>query len=120
MSVARPAACNRASKPRLPLRAYWSLTMHVAAGFPVSNELHRGAIGDREDVRYDDGSLGILILHERTDDDPSSWLPAPEGAIGVVAWRPGRSKRSRMAGWRHPRSGRLADWRARRDSGGLE
>lgn len=69
-----------------PARAFWSLTMYDAEGFPVPNEIDRCAIGDRDDlVRNEDGSLDIAIQHERPTHGTSNWLPAPEGAFTLAA-----------------------------------
>ncbi|EUA88446.1 hypothetical protein I551_4977 [Mycobacterium ulcerans str. Harvey] len=60
--------------------------MYDAEGFQVANELNRFAIGDRDELRYnDDGSLDLYLAH--TDPGPerqSNWLPAPLGPLGVT------------------------------------
>ncbi len=69
-----------------PVDAFWSVTMYDAEGFQVANELNRFAIGDRDELRYnDDGSLDLYLAH--TDPGPerqSNWLPAPLGPLGVT------------------------------------
>jgi hypothetical protein len=69
-----------------PVDAFWSVTMYDAEGFQAANEINRFAIGDRDDLTYNrDGSLDLLLQHERPGDDQvSNWLPAPRGPLGVT------------------------------------
>lgn len=68
-----------------PARAFWSLTMYDDEGFPVANPLDRFAIGDRDQLVYnDDGSLDLYIQHDSAGADrESNWLPAPEGSFNL-------------------------------------
>jgi hypothetical protein len=69
-----------------PVRGFWSLTLYDAEGFQVANELDRFAIGDRNDLRFnDDGSLDIYIQHRPPESGTSNWLPAPEGGFNLCA-----------------------------------
>jgi hypothetical protein len=75
------------SKEQLPpVDAFWSLTMYDSQGFPGANSLNRFAIGDRDDLKYnDDGSLDLYIQHESPGmDKESNWLPAPTGPLGLT------------------------------------
>jgi hypothetical protein len=69
-----------------PVLGFWSLTLYDAEGFQIPNPLDRFAIGNRDDLRFnDDGSLDILIQHQRPDSGSSNWLPAPEGGFNLCA-----------------------------------
>jgi hypothetical protein len=65
-----------------PVNAFWSITMYNDRANPI----HRFAIGDRDDLRYNaDGSLDIYIQaafpgRERE----SNWLPAPAGLFNLI------------------------------------
>ena len=70
-----------------PVNAFWSVTMYDAEGFQVSNPINRFAIGDRDDLTYNnDGSLDIYIQPQNPGKKKvSNWLPAPEnGALGIT------------------------------------
>jgi hypothetical protein len=68
-----------------PVRAFWSLTMYDAEGFPVANPIDRFTIGDRDDLQYgSDGSLDLYIEHDRPIGEPeANWLPAPAGVFNL-------------------------------------
>jgi hypothetical protein len=69
-----------------PVGAFWSLTMYDEKGFQAANPIDRFAIGDRNDLRYnDDGSLDIYIQHDTPGGErESNWLPAPRGPLGLT------------------------------------
>lgn len=56
-----------------------SVTLYDRKGFPVPNEIDRGAIAGWMDLAYgDDGSLDIYIQpHSPGADRESNWLPSP-------------------------------------------
>lgn len=70
-----------------PVKAFWSLTMYDAEGYQVANPLNRFAIGDRDDLKFnDDGSLDLYIQNESPGASrESNWLPAPKsGELGLT------------------------------------
>ncbi|GAA2606773.1 DUF1254 domain-containing protein [Dactylosporangium fulvum] len=69
-----------------PVGARWSLTMYDAPQSQlVPNELDRHSVGSQTPgLRPDpDGSVTVLIQHERPADD-ANWLPAPAGGFRPV------------------------------------
>jgi len=75
----------------VPVRGFWSLTMYDPQPdgryFLVDNPIGRFSIGDRTPglVRNADGSLDILIQHERPDGAlAANWLPAPRGPMRLA------------------------------------
>jgi hypothetical protein len=69
-----------------PVLGFWSLTLYDAEGFQIPNPLDRFAIGNRDELRFnDDGSLDILIQHQQPDSGSSNWLPAPQGGFNLCA-----------------------------------
>jgi hypothetical protein len=69
-----------------PVAAFWSVTMYDDEGFQVANPLDRFAIGDRDELVYnDDGSLDLYLCHGSPGPErESNWLPAPRGRLGVT------------------------------------
>ncbi|QGW25168.1 MULTISPECIES: DUF1254 domain-containing protein [unclassified Dietzia] len=69
-----------------PVTYFWSLTMYHAEGLLVANPLSRYSVGDRSPhLRYEpDGSLELVVSHERPVEGEDNWLPAPEGGFRLM------------------------------------
>lgn len=69
-----------------PVRGFWSVTMYDKDLFLVTNPIARYAIGDRtKGLRHNrDGSLDILVQHNRPARGASNWLPAPAGTFAIT------------------------------------
>jgi hypothetical protein len=68
-----------------PVDAFWSVTAYDEEGFQVANPINRFAIGDRDQLHYnDDGSLELLVQAEFPGPErESNWLPAPKGPFSL-------------------------------------
>jgi hypothetical protein len=69
-----------------PVRAFWSLTMYNDAQFFAANVINRYAIGDRDNLLFnDDGSLDLYVQRASPGGDTMrNWLPAPsEGSFSM-------------------------------------
>jgi hypothetical protein len=76
----------RFAKGRLPpVGAFWSITMYNSKQFFVKNPIGRYAIGDRDQLKFnDDGSLTLFVQNESPGKDrESNWLPAPKDAFSL-------------------------------------
>ena len=58
--------------------------MYDAEGFQAANPLNRFAVGDRDQLRFNDNeSLDLYLQHERPGPGREAhWLPPPEGRSG--------------------------------------
>lgn len=93
----------------IPADAFWSLTMYQVEEdgrfFLVENPINRYSIGDRTLglITNADGSVDILIQHERPQDEmAANWLPAPAGKMRLAlrAYLPRQELRDRS--WQVP------------------
>jgi hypothetical protein len=68
-----------------PVNGFWSLTMYDSQMFQVANPIDRFAIGDRDELAFnEDGSLTLYIQRESPGQDKeSNWLPTPESG-GII------------------------------------
>jgi hypothetical protein len=87
-----------------PVSAFWSVTMYDAEGFQVGNEIDRFAIGDRDDLTFnDDGSLDIYVQHSNPGPERvSNWLPAPQVALGITMRLYAPASEVLAGGWTPP------------------
>ncbi|MFI9328221.1 DUF1254 domain-containing protein [Kitasatospora sp. NPDC052868] len=72
-----------------PAGAFWSVTMYSLPDYYlVANPLGRYSVGDRTPglVHGEDGSLTLLLQHERPADPAAAanWLPTPEGGFRPI------------------------------------
>ena len=88
-----------------PVNAFWSLTAYNADEFLVENELNRFAIGDRDDLIYnEDGSLDIYIQSSPPKAElMKNWLPIPKSGAFSLTLRLYWPKAKALAGdWEIP------------------
>jgi hypothetical protein len=69
-----------------PVKAFWSITMYNDESFLVWNSLNRYALGDRDNMKYnEDGSLDIYIQNiSPSANKVSNWLQSPRGGFNLV------------------------------------
>ncbi len=68
-----------------PVDAFWSVSLYDDEGFAAPNELQRHALGDRDSLSFnDDGSLDLMIGHDKPAKEDANWLPAPTGPFGLI------------------------------------
>jgi len=62
-----------------PVNGFWSLTMYDSQMFQVANPIDRYAIGDRDELAFnEDDSLTLYVQRESPGKDKeSNWLPTP-------------------------------------------
>lgn len=72
-----------------PVNAFWSLTMYDSQMFQVLNPIDRYAIGDRDELKFnEDGSLTLYIQRESPGKDKeSNWLPTPQSGRFIPIMR---------------------------------
>jgi len=68
-----------------PVDAFWSLSMYDEQGFFIANPINRYAIGDRDELHFNnDGSLDLFIQNTPPEASNANWLPAPSGAFALT------------------------------------
>src|SRR5439155_2697343 len=68
-----------------PVEAFWSITLYNSKQFFVKNPINRYAIGDRDDLNFnDDGSLTIYVQAASPGKErESNWLPTPKDEFSL-------------------------------------
>jgi len=71
---------------KVPVKAFWSITLYNGAGFLVENPIGIYAIGDRTNVtRNADGSFDIYVqTNSPGGAKQANWLPAPSGPFTLI------------------------------------
>jgi hypothetical protein len=94
-----------------PVGAFWSITLYNSKQFFVPNPINRYAIGDRDELKFDDdGSLTIYVQNESPGKDKeSNWLPAPKDSFNLFMRLYWPKKEILEGKWRPPEIERLAD-----------
>jgi hypothetical protein len=99
----------RFAKGKLPpVGAFWSVSMYNSKQAFVDNPINRYAIGDRDKLKFEEGSLTLYVQHESPGKDKeSNWLPAPKDEFNLFMrlWWP---KKEVLNGtWKPPAVERL-------------
>jgi len=69
-----------------PVLAFWSITAYDKDGYFIANPIHRYAIGDRDELKFNpDGSLDLYIQNQDPGQDrQSNWLPSGAGPFNLT------------------------------------
>ena len=74
-----------------PTDFLWSLTLYDGDGYLARNQWNKYGVKSDEGLkRAADGSLEILIQHEKPQGDTTNWIPAPRGpfVLALRVYRP--------------------------------
>ncbi len=86
-----------------PVGALWSLAIYDMDQLLVPNPIRRYALGDRDELEpCADGSLEIVIQHDRPEGSDDNWLPAPEGDFYLMLHLYWPSRRVLDGHWKAP------------------
>ncbi len=93
-----------------PVGAFWSLTVYDHKGFPVPNEINRAALGDRDDLSFnDDGSLTLYVGPTPPADGPEgNWIPSPPQNFAMTLRLYLPQERVMTGRWKPPITTRLS------------
>jgi hypothetical protein len=91
-----------------PVGALWSLAIYDMDQLLIPNPIDRYALGDRDELELcPDGSLEIVIQHDRPEGSDDNWLPAPEGDFYLMLHMYWPSRRVLDGRWKAPPVQRL-------------
>ncbi|GAB6012851.1 DUF1254 domain-containing protein [Viscerimonas tarda] len=89
-----------------PAQAFWSYTIYGEDRYLVDNPIRRYAIGDRNDLKYnEDGSLDIYLANKQPEGDKvNNWLPIPNDKFNVTLriYIPDVEALNNKAVWKNP------------------
>ncbi len=93
-----------------PVDAFWSLSVYDENGFFVPSSINRYALGDRDDLNFEqDGSLIFLVQSNQPENPQANWLPSPKGRFALTMRLYQPSSRFLEGQWRVPAIERIID-----------
>ncbi|MCD7976162.1 MAG: DUF1214 domain-containing protein [Tannerellaceae bacterium] len=91
-----------------PAQAFWSYTIYNAERYLVQNPIDRYAIGDRNELIYnEDGSLDIYLSYKSPEEAlVPNWLPIPNGKFDITArlYMPDPAFLASPSSWNDPKA----------------
>ena len=88
-----------------PVKAFWSLTVYGADGFPIINDENIYSFGTHNKINYEsDGSITVYLTKEEdyVPETMLNWLPIPETKFNVTFRAYGPSEAIQVGDWIPP------------------